>query len=251
MTQESAASVLEFGPASGPPDAPKLRRRQGFSRWLTGARLDSRVVPILAGLGAVAAFASLVTRWQETRIGVELDEGFIESGNPKVVADLTDIGTWSFGYLMGLFALAACVALVLSGAPEVRRHARLAGLGSTVALLALLVAAGIDMGRTAVGIPPYAYLGETRVQFDNSYGPGLYLAFAGVAAVGAALYLAGRLPAAVKPGHAPTAEADEKTEDLSRWRRQPAAGADNHDEPPPPADLTVQPTSPFIQIPDR
>lgn len=262
MTQESSPAILELGPASGPPDPAAARRRQGLSRWLarprrclTGARPDTRVIPVIAALGAAAAFASLITDWQKTTIGISVGESFVDSGEPAVVAGFPDLGTWGTGYLIGLFGLTAAVGLVLFGAPAVRRHARLAGIGAGSTLFALLVAATIDIADKPVGIPSYAFLGENRVRFDSSYGPGPYLATAGVAALGLALFLAERLPAPagtvestqrIVPGDNGTPDGEGA---LVSWRRPVTATADP-DEPAPPADLTVTPATPFVHVPE-
>jgi hypothetical protein len=69
----------------------------------------------------------------------------------------------------------------------------------------------------------------------------------GVAAVGASLYLAGRLPP--PPGVEESADDEEAAGSLWRWRRATKPEPEP-DEPPPPADLTVMPARPFIQHPE-
>lgn len=256
MTQEPAPTILEFGPASGPPDPsgpsgapPPRRRRNGLAQWLTGARLDTRVLPFIAGLGAAAVFASLLTRWQTSALEVVVGGRVINETGREYIAMLSDTGGWGAGYLVGLFAVATSASLVLFGAPAARGHARVAGLGAAVALLAILAAAAADMNGRAIAIPSWVYVGESEVSFNNSYGPGVYLAFAGVATLGLALYLAGRLPGPASADGLPRSEAELTTEDLSRWRRRPETGDADAGAPPPPADLTVQPTSPFVHVP--
>lgn len=236
VTQEQSTAVVEFGAE----EAEKESRRAALARFLHGARLDDRAVPAIAGLGAVAVFVSFVTEWQATSMDVpqgEFDFGLAQD----IGAGLGDLGSWGAGYLMGVFAVVAASTLAVFGAPAVRRHARLAGLGIAGTLIALLIAITAQLGRDSLIIPGY-YI--AREEPATSYRSGLYLAFAGVAALGVALYLVGRLPA-----HR-SGEAEETTEEQPQeatpddyWRR--------NGEPAPPADLTVQPAAPFVQLPER
>jgi hypothetical protein len=216
-----------------------------LSRLLTGVRLDDRVVPALAGVGAVAAFVSLVSPWQTTTVDIADIAG---PGSPQEVsAGLSDLGSWGTGYLMAGFALAACVALVLFGAPAVRRHARVAGLGVGGSLLAMVVALAVELGQNSLVYPIYFGGREPA----TSYRPGMYLAFLGAAALTVALYFAGRLPSPARPGRAAgqagAGQAGAAEEDsLWRWRRAGRPATDPA-EPPPPADLTVSPTAPFVR----
>jgi hypothetical protein len=241
MSQDQSPAVVEFGPASGPPDTPVVRRPT-LSRLLSGARLDDRAVPALAGLGAIAVFVSLVSPWQLT--AVDISEFGGESPQ-DVSTGVTDLGVWGAAYLIGVFALAACATLVLFGAPAVRRHARLVGLGAGGALLASVVALGVELSRNSL-VYPLQWVGQEP---DPSTRSGWYLALAGVAAVGVSLYLAGRLPP--PPGVEEPAD-EEGAGSLWRWRRAGKAGPGaDPDEPPPPADLTVMPARPFIHEPER
>jgi hypothetical protein len=222
VTQDESTAVVEFG-------AKREKRRAAFARFMHGARLDDRAVPAIAGLGAVALFVSLVTEWQTTTVevsGSEFDTGQFQD----VGAGVGDLGSWGTGYLMGVFGVVAATALALFGAPAVRRHARLAGLGVAGTLLALLVAITAELSRNSMVTPVY-YIAEQEPA--TSYRSGLYLAFAGAAALGLALYLAGRLPA-----HATVKE------------RREAEAKQESTEPAPPADLTVQPVAPFVQLPE-
>jgi hypothetical protein len=249
MTQDHTPAVVEFGPASGPPDRPAARR-PAISRLLGGARLDDRAVPALGGLGAVAVFVSLISPWQMATVDAAYAERI---GLPQELsAGLTDLGSWGTGYLLAGFALAGCVALVLFGAPEVRRHARLAGLGVGGALFAMVVALAVELSQRSVLFSVYY---ENGTGAATTYRSGLYLAFVGVAALTGSLYLAGRLPApatATASGTERVSAGAEAGEDqtqagsLWRWRRRSRAAADP-DEPPPPADLTVSPAAPFVR----
>lgn len=245
MSQEQSPAVVEFGPASGPPDTPVVPRPM-LSRFLSGARLDNRAVPALAGLGAVAVFISLVSPWQTSAASIGITG---PPTNQEVTLGLTDLGGWSPAYLVGVLAVAACAALVLFGTAEVRRPARLAGLGVSGALLAIVVAAAVQLSQDSLVYP--AWINDVQ-RPDPSISSGLYLAFVGVAALGGSLYLADRLPA---PAHAAGAdavahagEADSATGSLWRWRRA-GPPAPDPEEPPPPADLTVMPARPFVHGP--
>ncbi len=257
MTQDNTPAVVEFGPASGPPAQP-VAGRPAISRLLTGVRLDNRAVPALAGLGAVAVFVSLISPWQLATLDPAYADRF---GLPQEVsAGLTDLGSWGTGYLLAGFALAGCVALILFGAPEVRRHARLAGLGVGGALFAMVVALAVELSQRSVLFSVYYENGQGAAL---SYRTGLYLAFVGVAALTVSLYLAGRLPApatatasqpssaraaasAAAPVAAGAGNDEAQAGSLWRWRRNRRAEADQ-DEPPPPPDLTVSPAAPFVR----
>jgi hypothetical protein len=236
MSQEPSPAVVEFGPASGPPDTPQVSRTP-LSRLLDGARLDNRVVPALAGLGAVAVFVSLLSPWQATTVNIS---NFGAEDMRGVDVGITDLGGWAPAYLLGVFAIAALAMLALFGAPAARQHSRLAGIGVTGALFAMLVALAVELNRNNLTYPDYA-----PQQADKSVRSGLYLAFVGVAALGVALYLAGRLPAP-----ASAEEGEPVASSLWRWRRTRNAEPDP-DEPPPPADLTVMPARPFVPGPEQ
>lgn len=241
MTQEQATAVVEFGPAHEPERKLTGKVRE---RVLSRVRLDDRAIPAVAGLGAVTVFVSLLSDWQMTSVNVE-DTGLGAQTTQDVSAGLTDLGSWGTGYLMGVFGLVACLALVLFGAPAVRRHARLAGLGVSGALLALLVAVAVELGRNSLVYPVFYIVPQEPAV---SYRPGVYLAFLGVAGLGLALYLAGRLPA--PSGTVDTGTGD-RTESLWRWRRRQASVEPRTEDEAGPVDLTVSPAAPFVQPSDR
>lgn len=120
--------------------------------------------------------------------------------------------------------------LALRGAPAVRQHARLAGLGLAAGVLGVLVATASSLEQLARRI--LFFVGEQRLQVEH--GRGLVSAFVAVALLAAALHLAGRAA-----GGTPTD--GEPDDDRPERRRR----ADEDDVPPAPADLTVQPTVPF------
>jgi hypothetical protein len=244
MSQESSPAVVEFGPASGPPDTPEVRRPI-LSRLLSGARPDYRAVPALAGLGGVAVFVSLISPWQVTM--VDLSEAGTEPPR-SVDSGLTELGSWGAAYLLGVLGVAACAALVLFGAPAVRRHARLAGLGVSGALLAMMVALTVELSQNSLTYPIY-FVGQVP---ESSPRSGLYLALVGVAALGVAQYLAGLLPRPAGAGERAEEGAAGQAEPTSLWRwRRASKPEPDHDGPPPPADLTVTPTRPFVRGPGQ
>lgn len=240
-------AVVEFGGSS------IVSRRTGLARWLSTPRVDHRVVPVVSGLGAVAVFASLIEGWQSTTLTAE------QIGNPTrgaqtVSANIDDIGVWGTSYLMGVFAVVTATALVFFGAPAVRRHARVAGLALSGALLALLVATTVELGRASVLISSF-YLDGQKPPIE--YGRGIYTAFLGVAASGLALYLAGRFaPAQVHqdsptPGQENAEPSGTASPEIWSWQRQRPAEEIDDGGLAPPADLSVGPTAPFVHLTDR
>nr|WP_258545011.1 hypothetical protein [Micromonospora provocatoris] len=148
----------------------------------------------------------------------------------RLTGGISEIGGFGTTYLVGLLGLSVVVGLALRGAPAVRQHARLAGLG-----LAGGRARGARrdrrLARTAGPAHPVlrrraAPGGRARTR------PGQRVrrrrAAGGRAAPGGRA--AGGTPADGEPD-----------EDRPDRRRR----ADEEDVPPAPADLTVQPTVPF------
>ncbi|WP_431935211.1 hypothetical protein [Micromonospora sp. RP3T] len=203
-----------------------------FGRALAGLGRDHRLPPVLAGLGAVAALASLIGEWLVITVP---DEG--EDGNTtfRLPSGVAEIGGFGAAYLVGLLGLSVAVALALRGAPAVRQHARIAGLGLAATLLGVLVA-------TASSLQPLArrilfFPVERDIQVEH--GRGLVTAFLAVALLAVALHLAGRATDQAGVEAAP----DDETPDDRPFRRRRRARDD--EAPPAPADLTVEPTVPF------
>ncbi|MEU0152284.1 hypothetical protein [Micromonospora fulviviridis] len=228
--QDNRSTVVEWGDAEPAPSG-----RVG--RSLAGLGRDHRLPPVLAGLGAVAAVASLIGEWLVMTVP---DEGPDGSTTVRLPSGVAQVGGFGVAYLVGLLGLAAAVALALRGAPAVRQHARLAGLGLAAALLAVLVATASslqELGQRALFFPP-----EQRLQVEH--GRGLVTAFLSTLLLAATLHLSGRSDAepadrAGEPGAEPaTGPADGRS---GRGRRRPA----EDEMPPAPADLSVQPTTPF------
>ncbi|MET8834017.1 hypothetical protein ABZV78_08890 [Micromonospora sp. NPDC004540] len=223
-------TVVEWGDAEPAPSG-----RVG--RSLAGLGRDHRLPPVLAGLGAVAAIASLIGEWLVMTVPNDDPEG---NGPFRLPSGVAEVGGFGVAYLVGLLGLAAAVALALRGDPAVRQHARLAGLGVTAALLAVLTATAFslqELGQRALFFP-------TEQRFQVEHGRGLVTAFLATVLLAAALHLSGRVgvqPAgrAVEPGDDPAAGAPDG------WSGRGRRRAAEDELPPAPADLSVQPTTPF------
>ncbi|GAB3054142.1 hypothetical protein [Micromonospora schwarzwaldensis] len=220
-------TVVEWGDADSGA-APSGR----VGRSLAGLGRDHRLPPVLAGLGAVAALASLIGEWLVITVPNEGEDGNTTFRLPSGVAE---IGGFGAAYLVGLLGLSVAVALALRGAPAVRRHARIAGLGLATTLLGVLVA-------TASSLQPLArrilfFPAERDIQVEH--GRGLVTAFLAVALLAVTLHLVGRAPDRAEV----EAAADDEAPDDRLLRRRRRARDD--EAPPAPADLTVEPTVPF------
>ncbi|MFI6235094.1 hypothetical protein ACIBD9_16170 [Micromonospora sp. NPDC050784] len=229
--RSEAPAVIEWGAVD-----PAPRRRFGWS--LADFARDPRLPLLLAGLGAVAAIASLVGEW----LVMSLPNGGPE-GNAtiEVPAGVSEVGGFGVGYLVGLLALVCTVALALRGTAAVRPNARLAGLTLAGALLALLVAATASFDNP--GQRNFFYSPQDGFQVE--YGRGLVMAFAACVLFAAAL----RLAPAAPPGAFAAPPDDDRPADAPAprpWRRR--RDPDPVDDGlPAPADLTVAPAAPFAR----
>ncbi|MFG2056260.1 hypothetical protein ACGFI9_19780 [Micromonospora sp. NPDC048930] len=223
--RSDGTTVVEWGDGE-----PVPARRAG--RSLAGLARDHRLPPVLVGLGAVAAIASLVGEW----LVMTVPNGGPDGNSPiRVPVGVADVGGFGVGYLVGLLGLAVAAALALRGTTAVRQNARVAGLGLAAAVLAVLTAAAFSLDDSSQRTLFYSSADGFRVE----YGRGLVSAFVATALLAAALHLSGR---AFDP--APEPDGDPGTADGGR----PAPGRrrSREDElPPAPADLTVEPTVPF------
>ncbi|SCE80885.1 hypothetical protein [Micromonospora saelicesensis] len=229
--RSEAPAVIEWGA-----DEPAPRRR--FALSLADLAQDPRLPLLLAGLGAVAAIASLVGEW----LVMSLPNGGPEGNTTiKVPAGVSEVGAFGVGYLVGLLALVCTVALTLRGTAAVRPNARLAGLTLTGALLALLVAATASLDNP--GQRSFFYSPQDGFQVE--YGRGLVMAFVACVLFAAALRLTPAAPPRVfagppdndRPGDAPAPRP---------WRRRRDPDP-IEDGLPAPADLTVTPAAPFAR----
>ncbi|MFY1688813.1 hypothetical protein [Plantactinospora sp. WMMB782] len=235
-----AASVVSWG------DRPDTGGRAGLALRRLGR--DSRLVPVIGVAGAAAAFASLIGDWAVTSMTVEGAENAVALGSG--VADMSAFGT---AYLVGVFGVVGCLALVLFGSPGVRHDARVAGLAGAGAVLGVLVAATGSLDTLADRWQVYGQLDGMVIE----YGQGLVLAYVAVGGLGLALLLAGRFvrrtaapPASAAEPGTPAGAATPEESDWP-WRRPRPAGdpevPDDDDGRPPPPDLTVTPTKPFAR----
>ncbi|MFI5834320.1 hypothetical protein ACIA5A_11655 [Micromonospora sp. NPDC051300] len=205
-------------------------------RSLAGLGRDHRLPPVLAGLGAVAVLASLIGEWLVITVPNEGEDGNTTFRLPSGVAE---VGGFGAAYLVGLLGLSVAVALALRGAPAVRQHARIAGLGLAATLLGVLVAAAASLQQLARRV--LFFPTEQRLQVEH--GRGLVTAFLAVVLLAAALHLSGRVGDRATDRVETTAPDDDGTPADRRGRRW---GRGRDDEAPPaPADLTVEPTRPF------
>lgn len=208
-------AVIEFG------SEPSPRRR-----WDLAA--DRRVVPLAAGLAAVAAFGSLVSEWQLTTMDSSVFGGDA-AGNRMIPADLNDLGAAGTGYLVALFPLVASLVLTMFGPAAGRAYARLAGLAVGGTVFGLLLTMAVTLGQQS-RIISRLYTDQTDGgEVTVAYGRGLWCALFAVAAALAALYLAGR---------------HDTGWTTSSWRRPRAEPADS-DELAEPFELTVSSAQPF------
>jgi hypothetical protein len=225
-----APAVIEWGA-----DEPARPRR--FGNPLVGLTRDPRLPLLLAGLGAVAGTASMIGEWVLTTVPSGGPEG---PTTLEVPASVSEIGGFGVAYLAGLLALACAVALALGGTATVRANARLVGLTLAGALLALLVAATVTLDDPGARTVLYS----TEDEFLVEYGRGLVLAFVACVLFAAALRLAWTVPTG-----ASTESADDRTRAdvpaMRSWRRRPEP--DLEDGLPAPADLTVEPATPFAR----
>lgn len=215
-------------------DEPAPRRR--FTWSLADFAQDPRLPLLLAGLGAVAAIASLVGEW----LVMNLPNGGPE-GNAafEVPAGVSEVGGFGVGYLVGLLALVCAVALTLRGTAAVRPNARLAGLTLAGALLALLLAATASLDNPG----QRNFFSSLEEGFHVEYGRGLVMAFVACVLFAAALRLA---PAAPPSAFGPPDEDRPADPPAPRsWRRRDPGPIE--DGLPAPADLTVTPAAPFAR----
>ncbi|MGC4853664.1 hypothetical protein ACLQ24_09735 [Micromonospora sp. DT4] len=225
-----APAVIEWGT-----DEPA--RARGFANPLVGLTRDPRLPLLLAGLGAVAGIASMIGEWVLTTLPNGGPDG---TSTIEVPASVSEVGGFGVAYLAGLLGLSCAVALALGGTAAVRANARLVGLTLAGALLALLVAATAtldDLGERSL-------LYSSQDGFRIEYGRGLVLAFVTCILFAAALRLTWAVPTGTSTGP-PDDDARADVPVMRSWRRRDPSPFD--DGPPAPADLTVEPATPFAR----
>ncbi|MFU8873335.1 hypothetical protein [Micromonospora sp. SL4-19] len=229
--RSDGTTVVEWGAdESAPPGR--------VGRSLAGLGRDPRLPLVLAGLGAVAAVASLAGEW----LVMHIPNG---EGGPastiRLPSGVGDVGGFGVGYLIGLLGLSSAVALALRGTGAIRQNVRVAGLGLAAAVLAMLTGAAFALDDSGQRTFFYA---QQEEGFRAEYGRGLVTAFVSTVLFAAALYLSGRVVA-----EAPDRKDEPGDGALPADRGRPERGRRRAtgDELPVPADLTVQPTTPFAR----
>ncbi|HEU4421506.1 MAG TPA: hypothetical protein VFR67_03085 [Pilimelia sp.] len=242
--------------AWGDDEAPADRR---VARVMAGWRSNRRLVPIVAGIGAMAAAGSVLSEWRVTtaQIGTSVT-GRASAG----VVGFPAAGTT---YLLGLLVIGACLVLTLYGVGLVRHHARLVGLTATAVVGLTLIATSADLDQMvsvsdAVQFGPDGPDGELVM----SAGRGLYLAYAAVAALAFALWLAAPAGHGVLAEPADAAEPGEVAYELDDfdpadgelgpdwpWQRSHRSPRADDSQRPAPLDLTVEASTPFVSPPDE
>jgi hypothetical protein len=196
--------------------------RRGLLDRLVGARGWHPAIPrVLAGLGALAMFGSLIGEWQvvEQRFTPEVGDDVVESQSLGIGV----MFVWGMGWLVGAMLLGVCTVLALTGQPPIRRHARAIGLAVAAVQLGILAGAVVNLNDETV------FGGVSDVGVEISLGRGLYAAFASVLLIAAALYLARMEPT---PRQRPASD------------QEPPASVDG------PADLVVGPAEPMVRPTD-
>lgn len=236
-------TVVEWGEGDSAPPG-----RVG--RSLARLRRDHRLPMVLAGLGAVAAIASLVGEW----LVMTMPNGGPQGNTTvRVPGGVGDVGGFGMAYLVGLLGLAGAVALALRGTPGVRHNARVAGLALAAAVLAVLTATAFSLDDSV----QRSYFYSSGEGFRVEYGRGMMTAFLAAALLGAALHLSGRVAAQRPAGSSAEPEDGAEGEDGTQaadgrepWGRRRRREGSVDDRPSAPIDLTVEPTVPFAR-PER
>lgn len=229
--QESRSDGIAGGQRGGVDTRLSDRRRH-----ITGLLRGRRPPLVLAGLGAAAGMASLVGEW----VVLNLPTGGPAGGPIQIPETVDEVGSFGNAYLVGLLGLAVTVALALRGTGASRSNARIAGLALAAALLAVLIAGAATIGDADVRVIYY----RGQEGFGIEYGRGMVTAFLACVLLGAALLLA---PAAEGPDPASETDAAQETDAAAPARRPGSARSAAADDLPPPADITVGPTAPFVR----
>lgn len=224
-------------------------RSSGHRRSVTQFLRNRGLPLVLAGLGAVAGLASLTQTWVVRHFPPISPDG----GTLQIRETVDRTGGLGLVYLVGILGLAVAVALTLHGTGATRPNARIAGLALAAALLAVLVA-GMTTIDNQDGIAAGYFPGqEGFVEHER----GMVAALLTCALLGAAVLLA---PAAGRSEpEAGAARPEDGAAALEDGAATPGAGAAAlearrprprraaADDLPPPADLTVRPTAPFVR----
>lgn len=211
---DAAPAVVEWGDA----DADAGPYRPAADR----PRRDRPVVLVVAGVGALALFASLLSEWQSTtvRAGLFGPPDAQNADSRVLLSSVGDLDAWGGGFLAGLVTLVGATAVLLFGPPAAAHLTRVLSLSSAGVLLALLTGLAVDLGQRSMALGNLAHVGELA-GYKLDLGRGVICAFIGVAALAIAAWLSRRLSPPPAAPDRPTTEG-----------------------------LTVEATAPFIAAPD-
>jgi hypothetical protein len=186
---------------------------------------DRRLPALIAGLGAVAAFGSLISEWQTTTFREVGVDGERLPEEQVLLANLFDLGGLGAGYLVGLLLLVVALALALFGPLPGRAYAKVAGLAVGGVLLALVLSLVQYLNDASALLPKYlmAFNVTDGDSLRTAHGRGVWCALAAVGLALAALWMPART-AGAEP-EPPTTEADDAL------------------------DMTITPTTPFASYP--
>jgi hypothetical protein len=214
--------VTELAPPPEPAVVEWGGERRGVLDRLISFRGWHPAVPwVLAGLGAIAMFGSLVGEWQVVeRSFVEIPSEDTIGSEPLGIAYTL---VWGMAWVIGGMLLAVCCGVALTGAPAIRPAVRTIGLAVAAVDLGLLAAAAASLDESLFVGPP----SETEI----ALGRGVYAAFASVLLIGAAIYLARTRPSRVRPEPEPVAAGDGPA-DLAVGPAEPRLGGMRGAEPP-------------------
>jgi hypothetical protein len=210
----------------------------------------------VSAVGGLVLLGSLLDTWQVTRLPSEFTDGQVD----EVTVGLVGIEAWGPAWLIAVIGLMTFTGVALSGLPALRAAARSIGLALAGAQLALLVVISIYLDRTSA-LSGRLFLPES-VDLDSGLGRGIYLAYLGLALVGAGLWWARPHPQPAGagappwdpaesglpvPGPRPPGDPGEPGE-LGHLGAGPAYRDPGHAGPP---DLAVGPAEPFARPSDE
>lgn len=245
-------AVVEWGDDEAPAD-------RGVARVLAGWRSNRRLVPIVAGVGAIAAAGSVLSEWRVVTARI------LDSATERTSVGVVSIPAAGTAYLLGLLVIGACLVLTLYGVGLVRHHARLVGLTAAAVVGLTLIATSADLEQVGSTADLMQFgTGGPEGDIVTSAGRGLYLAYAAVAALALALWLATPAGHGVPAGVAEEAVTGEVAYELDDfdpadgelgpdwpWQRSHRSVRADDSQRPAPLDLTVEAATPFVSPPDE
>lgn len=231
--------VVQWG-SSERPSRLRLLADPAWRGW-QGWR-DQRFAWVLAALGGLALFGSMIDEWQVT----SLPGGFFGEEQQEITSDLASLGAWGFAWMVAVTALAAGTGLAVFGSTALRPAARGVGLAIAGALAGLLVVMTISLTRRSVldALAP-----GNELELEPTIGRGVYVAYLGLLLAAGAIWWVRPVPRAALAG--PVDPPDAVAAPVVA-PRQPGPDHAGPDSPGPnhagPADLRVGPAEPFTQL---